>query len=106
MRGQGGATTSAAKIVQSLGLSGAAVAQLTNALPRPELLTETFKFDLAEFDSYIAYRAVELDNGALMVADNAEFEKIFRSEKLRGSDDEYRFTTEGKIVNQQTRKKA
>ncbi len=104
MRGQAGVHTSVAKIVSALRLSPDAVAQLTEALPRPELLTETFRFDQAEFDSFIAYRAVELDNGGVMVADNSDFEKVFRSERLKGTEDTFRFTTEGKIVGQQTRK--
>jgi hypothetical protein len=105
MRNQAAVSTSAAMILQNLGLSDEAVDQITQALPRRELLSETFKFDRDEFDSHVAYRSIELDNGGVMVADNEHFEKVFRSEKLRGTADEFRFTTQGKIVNQQTRKK-
>ena len=105
MRNQATVSTSAAKMFQNLGLSAEAVEQITQAMPRPELMRETFQFDRDEFDSHVAYRSIELDNGGVMIADNERFENVFRSEKIRGTAHEIRFTTQGKIVNQQTRKK-
>jgi hypothetical protein len=104
MRNQTAVNTTAARIFQNLGLSADAVAVITEAMPRADLVTETFKFDRAEFDSYVAYRSVELDNGGVMIADNADFESIFRSERIGVSNDKFRFSTEGKIVKQSTRK--
>jgi len=106
MRNQAAVNTSAARILQNLGLSAPAVDEITQSMPRRELLNETFKFNRDEFDSHIAYRSVELDNGGVMTAENENFEKVFRSERIPGTtSDEFRFTTQGKIVGRLTRMK-
>ena len=91
------------KIVQDLALSPEAVGAIEAKFPRPELMDETFQFDKDEFDKHVPYRAVELDNGGMMVAEDSEFPKIFRREQLDGPG-QVRFVTEGRIVDERLRK--
>ena len=87
-----------------MGLSDTAVTAIKDQLLRPELINETFRFDLVEFDKHVAYRSVEFRQWwRIMFAHNENFEDVFHSEPIRNSD-KVRFTTEGKIVSQSTRK--
>ncbi|MBV8367472.1 MAG: hypothetical protein JO036_00860 [Candidatus Eremiobacteraeota bacterium] len=111
VRGQDGHTISPQNVVQGMGLSGEAVNALTQAMRREEVMKETFQFDKAVFDQHVAYRSVELSNGAMLTADNADFDTIFRQRQV---DDQTapqvegetpsspltEFTTVGRIVNQ------
>jgi hypothetical protein len=103
-RGQAGRTGSIARIAHNLGLTAAATAAIRAALPRSELFDESFKFDQAEYDAHITFRSVVLDNGAVLTADNARFEDIFRQEAVGQTGSRQRFSTEGTIVEQRLRK--
>jgi hypothetical protein len=103
-RGQNGRRISPERFAESLGLSGAAITALKDALPRPELFRETFQFDTQEFDRHAFFRSVELDNGAFLTAQNAQFDEIFRKEALQADGSRVRYTTEGTIVKEQLRK--
>jgi hypothetical protein len=104
VRGQTGRTVSIARIAHNLGLSPEATSLIREALPRTELFDETFRFDQAEFDSHITFRSIVLDNGAVLTADNAKFEEVFRKEPVADSATRLRFSTEGTIVDQRLRK--
>lgn len=103
MRGQDGKTRSAQTIVRRLGLSDAAAQGIIEAYPRPELMTESFRFDATEFDRHALYRAVELDNGAMLMAEDANFSHVFRTERLV-AENKVRYTTEGTVIDQRFRK--
>lgn len=103
MRGQDGSTRSARTIIRRLGLSGEAAAALQRAYPRPELVDEMFTFDAVEFARNIVYQTVELDNGAVLMAEAATFREVFRFEEL-AAESRVRYTTEGVVVNQRFRK--
>jgi hypothetical protein len=103
-RGQAGRTGSIARIAHNLGLSANATAVIREALPRTELFDESFKFDQAEFDTHITFRSITLDNGAVLTAENANFEEVFRKEAVAHSENRLRFSTEGSIVDQRLRK--
>jgi hypothetical protein len=103
MRGQNGKTRSAQTIVRRLGLSDEASEAITHAYPRPELMNESFRFDATEFERHALYRAVELDNGAMLMAEDSQFAHVFRAERLV-AENKVRYTTEGNIVNQRLRK--
>jgi hypothetical protein len=89
-------------LVESIGLSEPAAATLQRELPRPELMDETFTFDSAEFDKHVQFRAVELDNGGMLIADDDDFDDVFDAEAV---DDAgvVRFSTEGRVVNETLR---
>lgn len=104
VRGRKGKTASAAKIVQDLSLSGEAAEAIKTNFPRPELYSATFKFDLDEYDSLLLFRSVELDNGAMLIAENAVFETVFQTQQIGRSSLRRRYTTEGAIVSEKLKK--
>ncbi len=59
-----------------------------------------FRFDGDEYKSVIAYKSVELNNGAMLTAQSANFDSVFRQEFTDGKKDEVKFTTKGKVVNE------
>lgn len=64
------------------------------------LVNEKFKFDHSEFGKHIAYKQVELDNGAVLTAPVEKFEACFKSTKKQ---DEHTFSTTGTIVDERLR---
>lgn len=70
---------------------------------RGNLFDEQFVFKSEEFHKHVAFRSVELDNGARLIADADSFDEIFeRSESNTG---ETEFSTAGKIVDERFRKR-
>src|SRR5947209_2649573 len=113
VRGENGRTTSAAQVAERLNLSETATDLLRNELPRPELFDERFRFSREEFDQHVAFRSVELSNGAILTAENSRFDEVFEQREVadrRGvagtTRTRMRFSTEGEVVNEQLRKTA
>lgn len=104
MRGQHGKTQSVRQLVQRLGLSGAATAALEASFSRVELMEEMFQFDREEFQRNAPYRAVELDNGGLLIAENARFNQVFNEEIIDAAERRVRYITEGHVVDERLRK--
>ncbi len=104
LRGHDGRTSSARGFIERLGLTEPAVTALESAYIRPDLMDETFRFDSEEFDKHAHYRAVELDSGAMLVAEDADFDRVFSSEILSTAEKRIRYTTEGKIVDERLRR--
>jgi hypothetical protein len=104
IRNQDNRITSAAKIVGDLALTEAAGRAIQSAFSRPELYGSTFQFDLKEFDDTLLFRSVELDNGAMLIAENATFDRVIRSEPLGRNGTAQRFITEGQVVSERLRK--
>ena len=103
LRGQAGKTQTTTSILDSLGVSEDATQAIGEHFTRPELMGDTFTFDSDEFDKHVHYRTVELDNGAILTAEDKEFSNVFREEHFvdgKGS----RYTTEGIILTQKLRK--
>lgn len=67
----------------------------------PRLANERFRFDAEEFARHIAYKQIELDNGAVLTAPADKFEEIFRETQRR---DEHTFTTSGVIVDERLKR--
>lgn len=91
-------------MVQRLGLSEAATAALEASFPRVELMEEMFQFDREEFQRNAPYRAVELDNGGLLIAENARFNQVFNEEIGDADERRVRYITEGRVVDERLRK--
>ena len=104
MRGQHGRRRSARQIIGQLGLSAAAMASLETAFPRRDLMEEVFQFDRDEFQRHAPYRAVELDNGGVMIAEEARFAQVFHEEAVAAADGRVRYVTEGRVVAETLRK--
>ncbi len=104
MRGQDGHRQSTRQLIQRLGLSEAATNALEAAIPRADLLDEVFQFDRAEFERHAPYRAVGLDNGALLIAEDARFNEVFRQQPVNEPEGQVRYITQGRVVEEQLRK--
>lgn len=104
LRSKHGQSVSARQIVQQYGLTPQAATALEESFVRPELMDEVFQFDLEEFDKHAYYRSIELDNGGIIMAEDAHFEEIFERSEVEVREGEVRYTTEGRIVNERLRK--
>lgn len=102
LRGRTG-RISARGVLRDLELSPEAVAEVERAFARPELMEETFIFDRAEYDKHVVYRMVELDNGAMLMAEDKKWSKVFRRDELSEGAGA-RFTTTGTVVDERLRK--
>jgi hypothetical protein len=102
--GLGGKHTSPALVSQSYNLSAEAIDALRSALARDELFDEAFQVDPVEFRSHIGYRFEGLDNGAMLVAENASFETVFAREQVDATSGKVRYSTEGRLVSQELRR--
>lgn len=73
---------------------------IINELKTDRAAAELFSFDINEFRNLIAYRSVELDNGALLTAESSEFDDVFQKRLVGDAGEEVEFSTQGKIVNE------
>ena len=104
MRGREDHRQSTRQLIQQLGLSDAATIALQAAFPRADLLDEVFEFDRAEFEQHAPYRAVGLDNGALLIAEDARFNQVFDQQPVDQDEGQVRYITQGRVVDEQLRK--
>ena len=65
------------------------------------LIHDRFRFDAAEFSRHLAYKQVELDNGAILTAPAERFEQVFQKTRHLQQD---RFATTGTVVDERLRK--
>jgi hypothetical protein len=104
LRGQHGQHRSARHLVEQLGLSEEARRALEAAFSRPDLMDEVFQFDRAEFQRNALYRAIELDNGGLLIAEDAHFDEVFERQVVDADERRFLYRTEGSVVNETLRK--
>jgi hypothetical protein len=83
-----------------LGLSQPAKTAIANELRSSQAAQEVFQLDIATYKTLIAYKSVELSNGALLTAETDKFDKVFQQERVDGVKDEVQFTTKGKVVDE------
>jgi hypothetical protein len=96
--GLAGKTISINTFANEYHLSQSAREAIVKGLKTPRAAQELFSFDISEFRNYIAWKSVELDNGALLTGDSADFEDIFHKRDL--DDGQVEFSTEGRVVNE------
>lgn len=99
-----GKTTSISDFCAKFGLSSDAREAVRKVVKHEILMTEHFQFDATEFSKHVAFRSVELSNGGTLTADAEKFDEVFKKQSLKGTDDQVRFSTQGKIVEQKLRK--
>lgn len=63
----------------------------------PRLANDKFRFDPEEFAQHLAYRQVELDNGAILTAPADRFDQIYERQKRQAGET---FSTTGEVVDQ------
>src|SRR5262249_29957411 len=86
-------------------LSDAARDAIERELKHPGLAQERFRFDAEEFRSQVAYRSVELSNGAMLTSESSEFDDVFQREVLDEATQEVRFSTAGGVIGENLTKK-
>lgn len=67
----------------------------------PRLVNDRFRFDAEEFARHLAYKQVELDNGAILTAPADRFDEIFERVQRRQQET---FSTTGAVIDQRLRK--
>jgi hypothetical protein len=90
------------RLAEQLGLNPEATDALKEEMPRPELFEERFRFEREEFDRHVMYRSIELSNGAVLTAENARFDEVFRTDPI--TETEAVYSTTGSIVTEKLKK--
>jgi hypothetical protein len=98
-----GKIISGSSFAEKFHLSAEATDSLRHSLKSDKLFNEQFKFTSDEFAQHVAFRSVELDNGALMTAEATSFNDVFTQQALPKSD-KIRFTTSGRVIDDKLRK--
>jgi hypothetical protein len=96
-----GKVLSPASLAQRLQLS----IESQNALKAemsPALYNERFKLITEELNKLIAFKTVELDNGAYLSAETKNFDTVFQKEQVQ--EGKTSFSTIGKIIDERVRK--
>lgn len=78
-------------------------AAVLKAVGRADLAADNFQFDAAEFEKQLPYRTIELDSGAMLTAQAAEFDEVFNQEQV-GHGQKIRFSTTGTVVGEKVEK--
>jgi len=67
----------------------------------PRAAEEQFEFDINEFRNRIAYKSLELDNGAVLTAESSIFDDVFHRRAVDDvADQSIEFSTRGRILNE------
>ena len=100
MRGLTNQAVSIQDIMERFSLSDLAREEITSKLPYDELVHDIFQFDLDEFANHAPFASVELHTGGILIAPPDRFEECFEREMISEKNNEYRFTTEGRVVDE------
>ncbi len=103
--GLNGQRTSLTEFQDRFGLSPAARDVMNKTLKTPAAANTQFVFDAEEFERQIAFRSVELDTGAILTAQNGDFDNIFQQEPV-GGEGQVRYSTTGVVVGERLRSRA
>ena len=98
-----GKTTSIKGFCSKFHLSEAAQKAVAEQLPNQAVFTEQFRFSSTEFGKHIVIQSVELSNGAISMAPANDFDKVFKQEQIKRTN-EVRYSTQAEVVDQQLRK--
>lgn len=86
-----------------LNLSAASKAAVVSAVNPARTLQSRFRFDHGEFSRIIAYKSVELNNGAMLSAEVSRFEECFSAAVSEDNPEIVTYSTCGTIVDQRLR---
>lgn len=84
------------------GFSPHTVEAIRGAVGQTHLLSDGFRLDQEEFQRLVAFRTIELNNGAVLTAATDRFEEVFDQEETAGG---IRFSTEGAVVDDKLRRR-
>jgi len=88
----------------ALNLSEDSKKAIVSEVKPSRLLESRFRFDQGEFSRHIAYKSVELDNGALLSAQVSRFDECFDTEVSDADPTIVTFSTSGKVVEERLRR--
>lgn len=100
--GLAGQSLSIGQFCSRLGLSAAAKAAIASQLKSSKALEEVFKFDAVIYRDIVAFKSIELSNGATLTADTEKFDSVFQQQPVDGTD-EVKYVTKGKVVDERFR---
>jgi len=100
-KGLDGQVVSASSFLSRLGVSIESK-EAVRAEMKQSLFDEQFKIVFNEMDKLIAFKTVELDNGAFLSAQATLFDGVFNKVKFEG--ELIKYTTQGKILTERVRK--
>lgn len=103
--GLGGSRISINEFGEHFNLSPEAMTILSTAAGNARVAGEMFEFDIDEFRSIVAFRAVALSNGATLSAPAEKFDEVFTQEpvdepRARGGRRRVRFSTVAEILDE------
>jgi hypothetical protein len=96
--GHAGAQNSPRVLLQQLGASDATLTAVREAFKKDHLWDEAFILDKAIFEKKLAYKMIQLDNGAHLMAQTDKFDDVFTVDETEGDTKE--FSTRGNIVDE------
>jgi hypothetical protein len=98
-----GKNTSVNDFFNQYHLSSNAKDLVAKQLKKSSLAVDKFQFDLIEYSSHISYKALEMDNGAILSAPMNKFDECFQEQTDKDSDIRT-YSTTGKVVNEKLKK--
>lgn len=101
-KGQDGQHVSASSFLSRLGVSTESK-QIVQLKMKNSLYDEKFKMIYAELNKLIAFKTVELSNGANLSAQATKFDEVFQ--KNRTANEEIEYITKGRIIKERVRKR-
>jgi len=90
---------------EHFGLSQKTQSALASTLSDPTLRFDQFQFKRDEFSKHVKFRSIQINNGAMLTAPTGKFEDCFTKEQVTENTGEYRFSTQGRIVDEKLTKK-
>lgn len=100
--GMAGKKVAARQLLQNLAVPEEGISAVQKAMGREELMEERFQLNAEEFTRAAKYRSVELDNGALLMAETSRFDDVFTTSRV--AEGRVRYTTEGHVISEKLRK--
>lgn len=88
---------SIAQFCEHFHFSAATTELVLRCIDPPRLADDKFRFDPLEFAQHLAYKQVELNNGAILTAPADRFDEIYERQRRRVGET---FSTTGEIVDQ------
>ena len=99
-----GRVISAKEALDQFNVSDITKEEIKDKFSRQNLFDEHFRFVPDEFSKHLAFKTVELDTGGLLTASTDRFNEVFTKEIVDKRGNVFRFTAQGKIVDQRFRK--
>lgn len=97
-----GKKTTASHLLKTIGVPDEGIAAVQRAMSRPDLMNERFELLADEFAQAAPFQTVELDNGAMLLAETGRFDRVFHAQRV--AEGRTKYVTEGRVVTQRLRK--